>query len=53
MRKHRVFRDMQTADVTRGDAALSGLMHAIPKPDPDSDSAVTIASQASVPKSVI
>lgn len=53
MRKCRLFSDRQTADVTGGDAALSGLLHALPKPDPNSDSAVTIASQASVLKSVI
>lgn len=35
------------------DAALSGLMHTFPKPDPDSNSAVTIAPQASVLKSGI
>lgn len=28
--------DRQAADVTRGDVALSGLMHALPQPDPDS-----------------
>lgn len=53
VRKLRVFRDRQTADATRGDAALRGLMLALPKPDSDSNSAVTRASQASVLKSGI
>lgn len=31
-----MFMDRQAAGVTRGDVALSVLMHALPQPDPDS-----------------